>query len=91
MAELVEWLAANGIGQVETIVSDMAGRSRGKLVPAGQVGKRTVKLPEAVFGQTAAGNYFLPEENAADRDMHCQPMPETARIQPRTPIPTAAS
>ena len=44
-----------------------------------------VKLPEAVFGQTAAGKYFLPQENITDRDMDCQPLAEMARIQPWSP------
>ena len=90
LAELAQWLAANGIEQVETIVSDMAGRARGKLVPAGQIGEAGVKLPEALFGQTAAGDYFLPQDNVADRDMRCRPIAETARIQPWATEPTAS-
>ncbi len=90
MAELAEWLVANGIEQVETIVSDMAGRARGKLVPVAQVGKGIVKLPEALFGQTTAGDYFLPQENVEDRDMHCRPLAGTARVQPWAKEPTAS-
>ncbi|MEJ2323057.1 MAG: glutamine synthetase, partial [Gammaproteobacteria bacterium] len=90
MADLVEWLANNGIEQVETIVPDMAGRARGKLVPATLVGKGIIKLPEALFGQTAGGDYYLPDENVEDRDMHCRPAAGTARIQPWASEPTAS-
>ena len=90
MPDLVEWLEENGIEQVETIVSDMAGRARGKLVPAAQVGKGVVKLPVALFGQTTAGDFYLPQDNVEDRDMLCRPVADTARVQPWAAEPTAS-
>lgn len=88
-SELPAWLTAHGIRWVELSVPDMAGNSRGKLLPVAQFAAAEFKLPVAVFGQTVHGTYYLPQENLVDRDMVITPDLDTLRVAPWAAEPTA--
>lgn len=88
--DALAWLTEQRIAWVETAVPDMAGASRGKLIPVSQFGEMRFKLPIAVFGQTVHGTYFMPRDNAVDRDMLIVPDVSTLRRIPWTIEPTAA-
>jgi len=84
------WLEERGIKDVEAFVPDMAGSARGKVVPAGKFGGSPMKLPEAIFGQTIAGDYVLNPHNVEDRDMLLVPDPTTLRPVPWSTDPAAS-
>ena len=69
---------------------DMAGSARGKVVPAGKFGVSPMKLPEAIFGQTIAGDYVQNPHNVEDRDMLLVPDPTTLRPVPWSTDPAAS-
>ena len=57
--DIRNWLIENSI-QVETIVPDMAGTARGKLIPVEKFTSGSViRLPESVFTQSVTENFFL--------------------------------
>ncbi|MDX1515790.1 MAG: glutamine synthetase family protein [Woeseiaceae bacterium] len=84
------WLRERGIEDVEAFVPDMAGAARGKVLPADKFGSGTMKLPEAVFGQTVSGVYVPDENNPEDRDMLLVPDPQTLRPVPWASDPAAS-
>jgi glutamine synthetase len=84
------WLKERGIQDVEAFVPDMAGSARGKVVPAGKFGGSPMKLPEAIFGQTIAGDYVPNPNNVEDRDMLLVPDPSTLRPVPWSTDPAAS-
>ncbi|MEM7503997.1 MAG: glutamine synthetase family protein [Pseudomonadota bacterium] len=90
LSKINAWLAKRGIDYIETVVADMAGIARGKLLPLTQLEPKNFKLPVAVFCQTIDGSYYMPEDNAEDRDMLMRPDPETLRPMPWAKEPTAA-
>lgn len=89
-SDALAWLAEQGIEWVETAVPDMAGISRGKLLPVSQFQGMRFKLPIAVFGQTIHGTYYMPRENIVDRDMVIAPDLRALRHMPWTAKPTAS-
>ena len=84
------WLKEREIKDVEAFVPDMAGSARGKVVPAGKFGNSPMKLPEAIFGQTIAGDYVINPDNVEDRDMLLVPDPTTLRLVPWATDATAS-
>ncbi len=90
LSNLNEWLVERNIDNVEIIVSDMAGVARGKIQPAAQLKTQDIKLPYAVFTQAVDGNFFMPKENVADRDMFLRPDSESFRLVPWAMEPTAS-
>jgi len=79
------WLRERNIEDVEVFVPDMAGSARGKVLPADKLGKGSMKMPEAIFGQTISGDYATNKHNVEDRDMNLVADPSTLR-----PVPWAA-
>lgn len=84
------WLAERKIRYVETIVADMAGLPRGKLLPRSRLAPDNFKLPIAVFCQTVDGAYYIAKDNVEDRDMIMRPDPSTLRPMPWASEPTAS-
>ena len=84
------WLTKRKIEDVETLVPDMAGAARGKLLPADKCGAGEIKMPEAVFAQTISGNYIDNKANVEDRDMLLVPDIATLRTVPWLKAPTAS-
>ncbi|MEE8539886.1 MAG: hypothetical protein V3S54_08715, partial [Woeseiaceae bacterium] len=84
------WLKKRKIEDVETLVPDMAGAARGKLLPADTCGSGEIKMPEAVFAQTISGNYIDNNANVEDRDMLLVPDIATLRTVPWLKAPTAS-
>ncbi len=95
MNDIVTWLKDHRITEVECIVPDMAGVSRGKIMPADKFASEgSMRLPESVFAQTVTGGYTdrpyeLGITNEADIDMEMRPDPDTLRIVPWAKDPTA--
>lgn len=92
--DMIAWLSAQGITEVECLVPDMAGVPRGKILPAHKfiagLNERGLRLPESVFIQTITGDY--PEEDImedVDQDMYLRPDPTSVRIVPWYQEPTA--
>ena len=60
--ELKQWLESNRISEVECIFPDMAGSSKGKILPVQRFLKsiedQSLKLADSVFGQTVYGKWF---------------------------------
>ena len=84
------WLKERKIEDVETLVPDMAGAARGKLLPADKCGTGEIKMPEAIFGQTISGDYVKNDANVEDRDMLIVPEFDTLRTVPWVTEPTAS-
>lgn len=95
MNDIVMWLKDQRITEVECIVPDMAGVSRGKIMPADKFASEgSMRLPESVFAQTVTGGYTdrpykLGITNEADIDMEMRPDLDTLRIVPWAKDPTA--
>ncbi len=71
-------------------VPDMAGSARGKVLPADKMGKGSLKMPEAIFGQTISGNYATNKHNIEDRDMNLVADSSTLRPVPWASDPAAS-
>ena len=56
LKELKQWLESNKITEVECIFPDMAGSTKGKILPGNRFTKSVedecLKLADSVFGQT---------------------------------------
>ncbi len=91
-ADLRQWLDANHIEEIESVIADMTGVAKGKILPARKY-RETVglRLPESVFGQTVSGDYPRQWDvlGEADGDIFLKPDPSTARAVPFAPKPTA--
>ncbi len=92
--ELIAWITARGMTEVECLVPDMAGVPRGKILPAhkfiGGLNARGLRLPESLFIQSVTGDY--PEEDIMpdiDQDMYLRPDPSSIRVVPWYDEPTA--
>ena len=68
----------------------MAGSARGKVLPADKLGKGSMKMPEAIFGQTISGDYTTNKHNVEDRDMNLVADPNTLRPVPWASDPAAS-
>ena len=93
MENFKEWFKANEITEVECIVPDMSGVSRGKIMPADKFANEGgMRLPESIFTQTVTGSYAeraYEIANPTDIDMSMRPDPDTLRLVPWAKEPTA--
>ena len=93
MKNIQEWLKAHKISEVECIVPDMSGVSRGKIMPAKKLSDEGgLRLPESIFTQTVMGTYAERAYEVADPtdiDMFMQPDADTLRLLPWAKEPTA--
>ena len=59
--KLIDWLNENKITEVECIFPDIAGSSKGKILPVQRFIKsmedQSLKLADSVFGQTVSGKW----------------------------------
>lgn len=90
--DLQQWLTDNQIKEIESIVPDMTGVARGKLIPAQKYNQDVgLRLPESIFGQTVSGDY--PQQwnvlGEADGDLFLKPDLNTVRVVPFASKPSA--
>ena len=88
------WLREHHVTEVECIIADINGIARGKILPAEKfirsLDDDSLRLPESIFIQTVTGEY--PEEDVidpVDRDIRLWPDPNSIRLVPWYPEPTA--
>ena len=92
MTTIKQWLHENAIEEVEAIIPDFAGTGRGKFVPTERyLEDEGIRIAEALFTQTIDGEYtdYVDDINPTDVDMELRPDPESIRIVPWAPHPTA--
>lgn len=92
--QLLDWLRAHRIEEIDCAVPDMAGVARGKTMPAEKFLKLdAVHLPISIFHQTITGEYVGFEEEGevlyAESDLIISPDLETLRPAPWASSPTA--
>lgn len=92
--EITDWLKERRVGEVECMVSDMAGIARGKILPTTKflsaVRSGTLRLPESIFGQMVTGADADTETLTYQApDMTLTPDMDTLRIVPWYKEPTA--
>jgi len=93
--QLHDWMKAQRIEEVEALVPDITGNARGKIVPASEFLKgNDLRLPEAILVQTVTGDWPGDEIwegilHPTDRDLFLKADPDTARMVPWSPDPTA--
>ena len=91
-ADLRKWLDANHIEEIESVVADMTGVARGKILPARKYCEEVgLRLPESIFAQTVNGDFprELPVLGEAEGDLFLKPDAATARIVPTASRPSA--
>ena len=84
-AELQEWLAGRRVEEVECIIGDIAGISRGKAMPSKKFARNErVFMPQSIFFQTIDGNYVDMdiEHQWTEADMQLIPDYSTATAAP---------
>lgn len=90
--QFLHWSEGKHIEEVECIVPDMAGISRGKAIPTAKFAKGTsTYLPNSIFYQTITGGYAElndMENQWIERDMLLIPCLETACCTPWAQDPT---
>ena len=95
ISELKEWLEKNKISEVECIFPDMAGSSKGKILPVERfiksIDENSLKLADSVFGQTVSGKWVYESEiiDYVEEDLHMVPDFSTIRKIPWNKEPTA--
>ena len=85
MKKIQQWLKKHKVEEVEAIIPDFAGTPRGKFVPVERyIEDEGIRLAEAVFTQTIAGDYtsLIDEINPTDVDMEARPVFESMRMVP---------
>ena len=95
ISELKEWLKKYKISEVECIFPDMAGSSKGKILPVERfiksIDENSLKLADSVFGQTVSGKWVYESEiiDYVEEDLHMVPDMSTIRKIPWNKEPTA--
>ncbi|MDC3086217.1 glutamine synthetase family protein [Pelagibacteraceae bacterium] len=95
LSELKQWLESNKISEVECIFPDMAGSSKGKILPVERFVKsfeeQSLRLADSVFGQTVSGKWVYQSEviDYVEEDLFMAPDLSTIRKIPWNKEPTA--
>jgi glutamine synthetase len=95
MSQIEDFLKEHRIDEVECLLPDMSGIARGKILPAERFVKglatNALRIPEQIFIQTVTGDYPLDDKvtDPATSDVYLVPDPETIRLVPWYPEPTA--
>ena len=95
MTMIESYLKDHRIEEVECMVPDMAGIGRGKILPAKRfidgMKKTGLRIPEALFVQSVTGDYPRKDTvtDPATKDVYLVPDPDTIRLVPWYPDPTA--
>src|SRR5271154_2073880 len=91
--EIQQFFRDHGISEVEAIIPDMAGITRGKIMPAEKFAEDAgMRLPESIFLQTVTGDYPPDTTEAmspAEIDIVLRADPKTVRVVPWAAEPTA--
>ena len=96
VADLVAWLRAHRVEEIECHTPDMAGIARGKLMPAAKWMKsQAIRLPISVYFTAITGDYanIAAAESTQlgylrDADLNLVPDLKTARALPWTDVPS---
>ncbi len=95
-ADLDHWLDERQVTEIESLVPDLTGVARGKILPRAKFAdERGMRIPEAVLGMTVTGNYpsddaaYLRVISALDRDMVLRADPATIALVPWAADPAA--
>jgi len=95
LSELKQWLGSNKVSEVECIFPDMAGSSKGKILPVERFVKsfeeQSLRLADSVFGQTVSGKWVYQSEviDYVEEDLFMAPDLSTIRKIPWNKEPTA--
>ena len=95
LKKLIGWLESNRISEVECIFPDIAGSSKGKILPVNRfvksVEEESLKLADSVFGQTVSGKWVYESEviDYVEEDLFMIPDLSTIRRIPWNKEPTA--
>ena len=93
--ELKQWLVSHNITEVECIFPDMAGSSKGKILPVNRFIKsledQSLKLADSVLAQTVSGSWINESEiiDYVEEDVIMIPDLSTIRKIPWNKEPTA--
>ena len=93
--QLTDWLKENKITEVECLISDLTGITRGKISPTNKfIAEKGMRLPESVLLQTVTGDYvdddiYYELLDPADIDMICRPDENAVFLVPWAIEPTA--
>ena len=92
--EVVDWITQRKVQDIEIMVSDFAGISRGKKKPVkkfiSSLGSKSLRIPSSIFGTTVDCEFVLNEHlTAQEVDVFVKPDFATAGIVPWAKRPTA--
>jgi glutamine synthetase len=93
--QLTDWLKEHRITEVECMISDLTGITRGKISPTNKfIAEKGMRLPESVLLQTVTGDYveddiYYELLDPADIDMFCRPDQNAVYLVPWAIEPTA--
>ena len=93
--QLTDWLKEHKITEVECLISDLTGITRGKISPTNKfIAEKGMRLPESVLLQTVTGDYvdddiYYELLDPADIDMICRPDENAVFLVPWAIEPTA--
>ena len=80
--QLTDWLKEHKITEVECLISDLTGITRGKISPTNKfIAEKGMRLPESVLLQTVTGDYVedcLLYTSPSPRDATLSRMPSSA-------------
>lgn len=93
--KIEQWLNDNNVQDVETVVHDLAGIGRGKVMPAEKfvktLGSDGLRLPESLFGMTVDCDFITNETiTALEVDVMLEPDFDTAGLVPWSDRVTAS-
>ena len=93
--QLTDWLKDHKITEVECMIADLTGITRGKISPTNKfIAEKGMRLPESVLLQTVTGDYveddiYYELLDPADIDMICRPDQNAVFLVPWAIEPTA--
>nr|BFE93195.1 glutamine synthetase family protein [Pseudomonas brassicacearum subsp. brassicacearum] len=93
--QLTDWLKDHKITEVECMIGDLTGITRGKISPTNKfIAEKGMRLPESVLLQTVTGDYveddiYYELLDPADIDMICRPDENAVFLVPWAIEPTA--
>jgi len=93
--QLTDWLKDHKITEVECMIADLTGITRGKISPTNKfIAEKGMRLPESVLLQTVTGDYveddiYYELLDPADIDMICRPDQNAVYLVPWAIEPTA--
>ena len=93
MQNLKDWLDRHKIEEIECLIPDMTGNSRGKFISTEKFLNEQTRLPQSILMQNILGKYTNEEHDeilgVTDCDMYLKPDESTIRLSPWALAPTA--